>query len=84
MTLLVALYFQVLLGRVEDLVCLHLQIADFLVLDDVGYERILEMVNDEVSVGFIVYQDLSLVSLSLVAGFGMVGANSNAGLIDCF
>ena len=59
------------------MVGLHLQIADFLILYCVGYERCLEMIDDEVSIRLIVNQYLSLVSLSLIASFVEVRANSN-------
>lgn len=78
------LHLDVLLGGVEDLVGLALQIADFLVFDIVLGRGVLDFVGDEVRIGLVVDEDLPLVLLGGVGGLGEIGLDADAGLVDGF
>lgn len=78
------LHLDVLLGGVEHLVCLTLQIADLSVFDIVLGRGVPDLVGDEVCIGLVVNEDLSLVFLGGIGALGEIGPDADAGLIDGF
>jgi hypothetical protein len=79
--LLAGLHFEVFLCCVEDLVGLVFEGVDVFVFDEVEMKQTLRGVDYEVSVRFVVDQDLAFVAVGLVCGLGGVVDDTDTGFV---
>ena len=78
------LYFDVFLGGIEYFIGPIFQLIDFFIFYKTIKSWWFEMIDNEMSIGFIVNQYLSLVANWLIGGLAAIEWYLNASLIDGF